>query len=173
MTTHTDPITTAVRLLKAAASSEHLAAAQALQDFAESLGAGGIQPLVSRRNVTGAIADIAPTAINSGAEAIPTGRTGCTAGTDQECANRACATHCPALAPQQAAPAGWVPVPLELTEKMRAAGDCAWMTSDGVDSCRVFHAMLAAAPKAPKQAAPGPGSAVRLALEREFGQPAA
>lgn len=34
----------------------------------------------------------------------------------------------------------------QVTEQMRAAGDHAWMTSDGVDSGRVFWAMLAAAP---------------------------
>lgn len=43
-----------------------------------------------------------------------------------------------------------------VTEQMRAAGDHAWMTSDGVDSGRVFWAMLAAAPTtqpAPQQEA--------------------
>lgn len=40
-------------------------------------------------------------------------------------------------------PVAW---PSKITDAMHAAGQCAWMTSDGVDPCRVFHAMLAAAP---------------------------
>ena len=41
------------------------------------------------------------------------------------------------------------PANMQVTEKMRAAGDCAWMTADRVDSARVFRAMLAAAPAQP------------------------
>ncbi len=44
----------------------------------------------------------------------------------------------------------------QVTKQMRAAGDHAWMTSDCVDSARVFWAMLAAAPTtqpAPQQEA--------------------
>ena len=51
-----------------------------------------------------------------------------------------------------AAQAG-VPANIQVTEKMRAAGDCAWMTADRVDSARVFRAMLAAAAPQPARAA--------------------
>jgi len=47
-----------------------------------------------------------------------------------------------------AAQAG-APANMQVTERMRAAGDCAWMTADRVDSARVFRAMLAAAPAQP------------------------
>lgn len=43
-------------------------------------------------------------------------------------------------------PVAW---PSKITGEMEAAGQCAWMTSDGIDPCRVFWAMLAAAPAAP------------------------
>lgn len=41
------------------------------------------------------------------------------------------------------------PANMQVTERMRAAGDCAWMTADRVDSARGFRAMLAAAPAQP------------------------
>ena len=57
---------------------------------------------------------------------------------------------CAALAAGQATAAKEeAPANMQVTEKMRAAGDCAWMTADRVDSARVFRAMLAAAPGQP------------------------
>ena len=57
---------------------------------------------------------------------------------------------CAALAAGQATAAKEeAPANMQVTEKMRAAGDCAWMTADRVDSARVFRAMLAAAPAQP------------------------
>lgn len=57
---------------------------------------------------------------------------------------------CATLAAGQATAAqAGAPANMQVTEKMRAAGDCAWMTADRVDSARVFRAMLAAAPAQP------------------------
>ena len=60
-----------------------------------------------------------------------------------------------------AAQAG-APANMQVTEKMRAAGDCAWMTADRVDSARVFRAMLAAAPAQP--AAPPSGKTYEVLI---------
>ena len=59
--------------------------------------------------------------------------------------------HALAAGQATAAQAG-VPANMQVTEKMRAAGDCAWMTADRVDSARVFRAMLAAAATQPARA---------------------
>jgi len=62
----------------------------------------------------------------------------------------------------------------QVTEQMRAAGDHAWMTSDGVDSARVFWAMLAAAtttqpaPQADSVTAPAGGVAEPMEPTQEM-----
>lgn len=75
-------------------------------------------------------------------------RTGCTAGTDEECTRRGCATSCPAQqAAPKAAPAGWKLVPLEPTQGMLRAATEHSANCGGMASARSYYtAMLAASP---------------------------